>query len=87
METDTSYRTIKSTLFIYISQTSKVVVTKPFSPSTLEAEAGGSLLVLDQHGLQSKFPDSQGYTEKPCLEKPNQKLSSGTDKATKRILV
>jgi hypothetical protein len=30
--------------------------------------------VRDQPGLQSEFQDSQGYTEKPCLEKPkNQK--------------
>jgi hypothetical protein len=28
--------------------------------------------VLGQPGLQSEFQDSQGYTEKPCLEK-NQK--------------
>ena len=27
--------------------------------------------VPDQPGLQSKFQDSQGYTEKPCLEKTN----------------
>jgi hypothetical protein len=26
--------------------------------------------VRDQPGLQSEFQDSQGYTEKPCLEKP-----------------
>jgi hypothetical protein len=25
-----------------------------------------------QSGLQSEFQDSQGYTEKPCLEKPKQ---------------
>jgi hypothetical protein len=24
-------------------------------------------------GIQSEFQDSQGYTEKPCLEKPKQK--------------
>jgi hypothetical protein len=24
-------------------------------------------------GLQSAFQDSQGYTEKPCLEKPKKK--------------
>jgi hypothetical protein len=24
-------------------------------------------------GLQSEFQDSQGYTEKPCLEKPKKK--------------
>ena len=27
--------------------------------------------VQGQPGLQSKFQDSQGYTEKPCLEKPH----------------
>jgi hypothetical protein len=26
--------------------------------------------VWGQPGLQSKFQDSQGYTEKPCLENP-----------------
>ena len=29
--------------------------------------------VLGQAGLQSEFLDSQGYTEKPCLEKPRNK--------------
>jgi hypothetical protein len=28
------------------------------------------LWVGGQPGLQSEFQDSQGYTEKPCLEKP-----------------
>jgi hypothetical protein len=27
--------------------------------------------VWGQPGLQSEFQDSQGYTEKPCLEKQN----------------
>jgi hypothetical protein len=29
--------------------------------------------VWGQPGLQSEFQDSQGYTEKPCLEKPKTK--------------
>jgi hypothetical protein len=29
------------------------------------------LWIRDQPGLQSEFQDSQGYTEKPCLEKQN----------------
>jgi hypothetical protein len=29
--------------------------------------------VRGQPGLQSEFQDSQGYTEKPCLEKPKEK--------------
>jgi hypothetical protein len=27
---------------------------------------------MSQPGLQSEFQDSQGYTEKPCLEKQQQ---------------
>jgi hypothetical protein len=46
------------------------VVAHAFNPSTWEAEAGGSLLVQGQPSLQSEFQDSQGYTEKPCLDKP-----------------
>jgi hypothetical protein len=40
-----------------------------FNPSTYKAEAGGSLWIQDHPGIQSEFKDSQGYTEKPCLEK------------------
>jgi hypothetical protein len=36
-----------------------------FNPSTWEAEAGGSLWIQDQPVLQSKFQDSQSYTEIP----------------------
>jgi hypothetical protein len=46
------------------------VVAHAFNPSTREAEAGG-FLSSRQPGLQSEFQDSQGYTEKPCLEKQN----------------
>jgi hypothetical protein len=38
------------------------VVAHAFNPSTWEGVRG-------QPGLQSEFQDSQGYTEKPCLEK------------------
>ena len=50
-----------------------------FDPSLLETEARGSLSVGGQPGLQSKFPDSQGYTEKPCL---NRKTDRQTDERT-----
>jgi hypothetical protein len=43
-----------------------------FNPSTWEAEAGGFL-------SSSEFQDSQGYTEKPCLEKP------GIEKSMKEL--
>ena len=49
---------------------SRVVVVHTFNPSTQEAEAGGSLGVRGQPGLQSEFQDSQGYIEKSSLEKP-----------------
>jgi hypothetical protein len=46
------------------------VVAHAFNPSTREAEAGG---FRGQPGLQSEFQDSQGYREKPCLEKQKTK--------------
>jgi hypothetical protein len=43
----------------------QAVVAHIFNPSTWEAEEEISL----SPSLQSEFQDSQGYTEKPCLEK------------------
>jgi hypothetical protein len=34
----------------------------------MQRQAGMSLWVLGQPGLQSEFQGSQGYTEKPCLK-------------------
>jgi hypothetical protein len=48
------------------------VVAHTFNPNTQEAEAGGFLSSRPVRGLQSKFQDSQGYTEKPCLKKKQQ---------------
>jgi hypothetical protein len=48
-----------------------------FNPSTWKAEAGGFL------SLQSEFQDSQGYTEKPCIEKKN-KNQKPTNQPTKK---
>jgi hypothetical protein len=45
------------------------VVAHTFNPSTREAEAGGFLSL--RPAWSTKFQDSQGYTEKPCLEKQN----------------
>ena len=42
-------------------------------PAIGRHEAGGSLWVWDQPGLQSEFQDSKGYTEKPCLKKTQNK--------------
>jgi hypothetical protein len=35
--------------------------------------------VQGQPGLQSEFQDSQGYTEKPCLKKPDLKKKTKLD--------
>jgi hypothetical protein len=41
--------------------------------------------VRGQPGLQSEFQDSQGYTEKPCLEKTKQKTNKQTNKKSKAL--
>jgi hypothetical protein len=41
----------------------------PFIP-VLGRQRQADFWVLGQLGLQSEFQDSQGYTEKPCLQKP-----------------
>jgi hypothetical protein len=51
----------------------QAVVVHAFDPSTWEAEAGRFLNSRPAWYLQSEFQDSQGYTEKPCLEKPKKK--------------
>ena len=50
-----------------------MVVVHIFNPSTQETEAGGSLWVQGQPGLQSELLDSQGYAEKSCPRKQKQK--------------
>jgi hypothetical protein len=47
------------------------MVARAFNSSTWEVEAGRSLWVWGQSGLQKEFQDSQDYTEKPCFEKQN----------------
>jgi hypothetical protein len=49
------------------------VVAHTLHPSTWEAETGGFLSSMMQPSIQSKFQDSQGHTEKPCLEKQKTK--------------
>jgi hypothetical protein len=51
------------------------VVAQAFSPSTLEAEAGGFL----SSKPACEFQHSQGYKEKPCLEK-NKQTNKQTNK-------
>lgn len=58
-------------LFVYFFYTKNLmqnVVAHALDPrSTPEADAGGSLCIWGQPDLHSKFPDNQGYVEKPCL--------------------
>jgi hypothetical protein len=56
------------------------VVAQVFNPSIQEAEAGG-FLSSRPAWLQSEFQDSQGYTEKPCLQK--QKQNNNNKKKTR----
>jgi hypothetical protein len=46
------------------------MVVHTFNPSTWE-QRQADFSVRGQPGLQSEFQDSQGYTEKPCLENKN----------------
>ena len=54
------------------------MVVYAFNPKTQEVEAGGSLWVWGQLGLQREFQDSQNYTEKPYPEKPETKTNKQT---------
>jgi hypothetical protein len=45
------------------------VVVHAFNPRTREAETGRFLSLRPAWSI-NEFQDSQGYTEKPCLEKP-----------------
>ena len=45
-------------------------MVQAFNPSTWEEEAGGSLRVQGQTGLQSEFQNSQRLTEKPGVKTP-----------------
>jgi hypothetical protein len=55
-----------------------------FDLSVGEAEAGKSLS-LRQPGLQRKFQDSKGYTEKPCLKKQNKTNKTNNNKTNKNL--
>jgi hypothetical protein len=58
-----------------------------FDPSTREAERQVDFWVPGQPGVQSECQDSQGYTEKPCLEPTKtKKTNKEQNKQTKNIL-
>jgi hypothetical protein len=56
------------------------LVAHAFNPITQEAEAGGFL--SSRPAWSTQFQDSQGYTEKPCLER--QKTNKQTNKKPKK---
>jgi hypothetical protein len=60
-------------------------VAHAFNPST-RWQKQEDFWVQGQPGLLSEFQDSQGYTEKPCLEKPKKKKKERKAKA-KQIIV
>ena len=70
-------RSLRQLSFQLLSKASLklAVVAHIFNSSTREAEAGRSLSVQGQPGLQREFQDSQGYKVKPCLKKQTGKGS------------
>jgi hypothetical protein len=53
------------------------------NPSTQEAEAGGSLWVQGQSGLQNEFQDSQGYIVRPGYKTKQNKTKQNKTKQNK----
>jgi hypothetical protein len=67
-------------LTLLLKNVKKAMVVHAFNPSTWEAEAGG-FLSSGQPSLESEFQDSQGYTEKPCLEEKKNVMKKRLEKA------
>jgi hypothetical protein len=67
---------MEGSLPCYNVTTCRAVVEHAFNPSIWEAE--GRQISEFQASL-SKFQDSQGYTEKPCLEKPTNQPTKQTN--------
>jgi hypothetical protein len=62
-----------SIIRIRMTGLSQAVIAHTFNPSTWEAEAGGFLSSRPAWSTKCVPGHSQGYTEKPCLEKPKKK--------------
>jgi hypothetical protein len=62
---------VKEPLKIFIE--SQAWWRTPLNPALGRQKQVDFYRVRGQPGLQSEFQDSQGCTEKPCLEKPKQK--------------
>ena len=64
------------------------MVAHNFNPISREAKAGRFLCDLcgslsGQCGLQNKFQDTQGHTEKPCLRKKGRRIRMRRRKMTR----
>ena len=60
-------------------------VAPAFNPSTWEAEAGSSLWVRDQLGLQELIPgQASKTTKKPCLKQTNKQTNKTTTTKTQK---
>jgi hypothetical protein len=63
-----------------------VVLQEANSVPALGRQREVDFWVRGQPGLQSEFQDSQGYTQKPCLEK-NKNKKQKTNKQTKKPIL
>jgi hypothetical protein len=59
------------------------MMTHTFSPRTWEAEAGGTLWVWGQPGLQSELQYSQGYIEKNPVLKNQERVRERREQESK----
>jgi hypothetical protein len=64
--------------------TRRVVVVHAFLIPAPWRQRQVDFWVRDQPGLQSEFQDSQGYTEKSCLEKKQNKTKQKQNKTNKQ---
>jgi hypothetical protein len=62
------------------------VVEHTLIPALVRQGLAG-LWVQGQPGLQSKFQDSQGYTEKFCFEKPTNQPTNQKQKTNQKLQV
>jgi hypothetical protein len=81
----TCFLTLKPSLPLKYQWCARGSVVHTFNSSTPEAEAGGSLWVQGQPGLQSEFQDSYNYIERPCLEKPDKQQTKNQKKVRNEI--
>jgi hypothetical protein len=72
--------------FIMMLQSETILITKKRLEVFFSLEKKDDVVIKfqGQPGLQSEFQDSQGYTEKPCLEKKQNKTKQKKSKQNKK---